>query len=122
MTAPGSPRLMYWYRFANHLTLALACAGWAVAEAAFLPEMIWAALLVVGVLLLSFHFGARWALPLWAANLAGVVIVVGTSLWMMEQFQDDNPLLGSVPVPTVIIPYVGPCLVVLLLVKVFYWK
>src|SRR5262249_24426986 len=49
-------------------------------------------------------------------------IVVGASLWMMEQFQDDNPLLGSVPVPAVIIPYVGPLLIVLLLVKVFYWK
>jgi transglutaminase-like putative cysteine protease len=111
-----------WYRFANHLTLALACAGWAVAEASYLPEMIWAALLVLGMLLLSFHFGTRWSLPLWAANLAGVVILIGSGVWLVQQFQEDNPLLGAVPVPAVIIPYVGPFLVVLLLVKVFYWK
>jgi hypothetical protein len=63
----------------------------------------------------------RFVLPTWAANLLGVGIALGATAWISwrlhGRIEEDG--LDNVPMPAALLPYLGPLLIVLLLVKLF---
>src|SRR5262249_53396419 len=60
----------------------------------------------------------RWAMSDALANLLGVLIAVGGVWWMLVQIYAPT---GSViiPLPTGLVPHIGPIMIALLLVKLF---
>ena len=58
------------------------------------------------------------ALPDVAANLLGVVIASGGVWWMLIQIYSPTGAL-VIPLPTGLVPHIGPIMIALLLVKLF---
>jgi transglutaminase-like putative cysteine protease len=112
-------RVELWFRLLNHLSLALACACLAYAELYFLPELPWALGLVLVLILLGFFTEGRWVMPAWAANVLGVAIAVAAAVWLAAEVNDPTSRVGDVPLPAALVPYMGPVLMALLLVKLF---
>lgn len=105
----------------SHLALGLAGACLACAEAAFLPEVQ----LVLGIDLLLLYYswrqGGRIALSPWMANALGLIIVLAAGLWMVLRMQsaEASVWLHDIPLPVAIVPYLGPVLMALLLVRLY---
>jgi hypothetical protein len=106
------------YRLFNHAVLALSCACLLQAEKQFLPALDLAIPPVVFVIFVAFLAERRWTLPDVAANLLGVLIAVATVWWMFDQVRSPTgPIV--LPLPTGLVPHLGPVLIALLLVKLF---
>ena len=57
-------------------------------------------------------------LPTWAANVLGVVVAVGGAAWMAwHVYGPDAPL--TLPLPTGLVPHLGPIFLALLTVTWF---
>ncbi len=107
------------YRLLSHLTLALSCIGLVQAESIFMPELQFALIPLLSLVLVAFFADGRWILPTWGANLLGLIIAAGDAWWMAFQLgQIENPLL-DVPLPAALVPYFGPLLMALLVVLLF---
>lgn len=114
---PADPRLERVFRLSTYLTLVAASACLVWVEEKFLPGIV-ALLVPVGLLLgLAYAVEGRWVLSPRAANLLGVPIMAGAVLWIA------HPLLqsGGVSSPRValVLPYLGPVLLVVMLAKLF---
>src|SRR5205823_9698424 len=60
----------------------------------------------------------RWVLPVWLANVLGVVVAVGGVAWMgWHVFGPSAPWL--LPLPTALVPHLGPILLALLAIKLY---
>jgi hypothetical protein len=103
----------------SHLALALAGVCLTCAELDFLPELAIALPVYLGLVCLSWWLGRCWTLPMWAANVLGVLIAGGAALWVWYGLSDEGTWTQEVPLPGVIIPYLGPVLMALLLVRLF---
>jgi hypothetical protein len=107
------------YRLLCHVTLALSCVCLVHAELFFMPELQFALLPLLALVLTACFAEGRWVLPVWGANLLGLLIAAGGAWWMAYQLgQSDNPLL-DVPLPAALVPHFGPVLMALLLVLLF---
>src|SRR5437762_2601603 len=97
------------YRFLSYVTLALAGMCLTCAELPFLPEL-WMGLVVYLLLLLLAWWGQdRWQLPLWASNVLGVVIAIGTVCWLSVRLSNLTAAWAiDVPLSAVMVPYLGP--------------
>src|SRR5207245_2832397 len=71
------------------------------------------------VLVLAFCLEGRVALPAWAANVFGVGIALGGMVWVGWQLYGriHESGLEDVPMPAALLPFLGPLLIVLMLVK-----
>ncbi|MFO0876046.1 MAG: transglutaminaseTgpA domain-containing protein [Gemmataceae bacterium] len=105
----------------THLTLALSGTALAVAELDFLPEIPYLLVVYLSLLLLSWQTSGRWVLPTWGANLLGLAIAGGASTWIAMRLNDPevSNLLRDVPIAVAIVPYFGPILLLLLLVRLY---
>ena len=115
------PRLDFWRRLFHHTALGLASACLLYAETFFLPGALLVVLyLLAGVQILAFAAeGRRWVLPSWAANLlAGAVAGAGVA-WIAAELNRPDSVLASLPLPAGLLPYIGPILIGLLVVKLF---
>jgi transglutaminase-like putative cysteine protease len=111
-------RLDTWFRLFNHATLALACACLLQSERQFVPGAELLIVPVVGVVLVAFLVEGRWTMPDAAANLCGVAIAAGGVWWVLEQVYNPNgPVV--LPMPTALVPHIGPMMLALMLVKLF---
>src|SRR5262245_52943711 len=111
-------RLDTWFRLFNHATLALACACLLQSERQFVPGAELLIVPVVGVVLVAFLVEGRWTMPDVAANLCGVAIAAGGVWWVLEQVYNPNgPVV--LPMPTALVPHIGPMMLALMLVKLF---
>jgi transglutaminase-like putative cysteine protease len=105
-------------RVSGYLTLALAAACLARADAPFVPVLpaLWLPVFA-GFVAACVVEGRGWVMPVWASNLAGALIVVGVVaaviVHLFSDFADDLPLTLA------LLPYVGPVVVLLALVKAF---
>src|SRR5262245_14875270 len=111
------------FRWSTFLTLVLASFCLAYAEEAFLPGIL-ALVLPVGVLLaVAFVVEQRWTISLYASIILGLFIAAGAATWMAYQLvQPGSNLLDVAPRSTVLLPYVGPVLMVLMLAIMFRSK
>jgi transglutaminase-like putative cysteine protease len=109
------------YRVLNHATLALACLCLIASEDLFLPWIWYAVGPVLVVVMIAARCEGRWLLTASAANvLGGVIAVAGLAwilwmLWMSGYFT----ALYALPLPTALVPYLGPPVLTLMLVKLF---
>ncbi len=111
-----------WRRLFHHSALGLASACLLYAEAFFLPDPLLIALyLLAGVQVLAFAAeGRRWILPAWAANLlAERRHAAGGVAWITSELNRPDSVLASLPLPAGLLPYIGPILIALLVVKLF---
>jgi protein-glutamine gamma-glutamyltransferase len=115
------PRLDFWRRLFHHAALGLASACLLYAEAFFLPPLLLVGLyLLAGVQILAFAAeGRRWVLPSWAANLLAGAVAGGGVAWIAAELNRPDSVLASLPLPAGLLPYIGPILIGLLVVKLF---
>jgi transglutaminase-like putative cysteine protease len=108
-----------WFRLLNHATLGLSCLCLVSAEVLFLPG-VEVLLAPVVVLLVAAWWGeGRWVLPVWGANLLGMLILAGGAAWMGWLLLDPESWIQTAPLPAGLVPPLGPVLMALLLVKLF---
>src|SRR5262249_22995870 len=96
--------------------LALACA-----EVDFLPEVPFFGVVYLALVGVSWWGAGRWTLPTWAANGLGLLIAAASAGWIAARMGDvsANLMLQDVPVTAALVPYLGPVLMALLLVRLF---
>src|SRR5438132_1742609 len=95
------------FRLSTYLTVAVASGCLAYAEAPYLPGIAFFALPLAALLVVVYWVEGRWWLSAQGANGLGLLISVGWMGWVIF-FSDEFDL-----------PYLGPMLMVLLLVKLF---
>ena len=105
----------------SHLALALAGVCLTLAEIDFLVETVPLLCIYLFLLGLSWHSAGRWTLPTWAANLLGVAITAVAALWIVLRFRSAEVLawLQDVPISVAIVPYLGPVIMALTLVRLY---
>lgn len=104
-----------------HLALALAGACLTCAEVDFLLETVPLLLVYLALLALSWHGAGRLSLPTWSANALGAGITVVAGVWILVRFRSTELLnwLQDVPVAVALVPYLGPVLMALTLVRLY---
>lgn len=113
-------RLDVKFRLSVYLSLILASACLGHAEEAFLPGVLIFVTAVSVLFALAFLLEGRWALTALAANVLGVFIASGAALWILSRLL--RPPEGfAVPLPwqAMLLPFIGPVLICLVLVKLF---
>src|SRR6266852_9121173 len=112
-------RLDTGFRLSTYLTVAVASGCLTYAEGPYLPGITFFALPLAALLVAAYCVEGRWSLSVQGANGLGLLISVGWVGWVLlfsDEFEDP---LGRPPWPAVFLPYLGPMLMVLLLVKLF---
>ena len=114
-------RLDFWFRLFHHAALGLASVCLLYAEAFFLPTPLLIGLyLMAGLQVLAFGAdGRRWVLPGWAANLLAGAVAGGGAAWIGVELNSPDSVLADLPLPAGLLPYIGPILIGLLVVKLF---
>jgi transglutaminase-like putative cysteine protease len=108
------------FRLSTYLTLALASLCLGMTEEPFIPSMMLFLIPIEGLLLLAFALERRWTLTSTASNLIGVVIALGSVLWIISSLMSPaNQIIEEAPYPAALLPYGGPVLMVLMLAKLF---
>jgi transglutaminase-like putative cysteine protease len=123
-------RLDFGFRLSNYVTLALACICLTQVEATFLPGIGWFLPPLLALLATAFVVEERWNLPTWAANLLALLVTAGFAAGLAyEIHREPNSFVANAPLPIALVPYIGPQLMVLLLIKLFrpkriadYWQ
>jgi protein-glutamine gamma-glutamyltransferase len=110
------------FRLSFYLTLGMACACLAQAEAYFLLWFPFVCLPAVGVVFaLAWRYEGRWIVTETASNYLGIFIGLATGAWILMQLprSDEDLVAGGVPWPAGLLPHLGPLLLILLAVKLF---
>jgi hypothetical protein len=106
-------------RLSTYLTIALAGICLTYAEEPYFPGITFLAI-PMGMLLVTAYFAeGKWSLSAPAANGIGMMISLGWIAWVVFFSSDFDDPLGRPVLPTVFLPYLGPLLMVLVLVKLF---
>jgi transglutaminase-like putative cysteine protease len=108
----------FWFRLFNHATLAMAGVCLVHGEAYFLPLLPWCLPPYLALLLAAFRAEGRWVLPNIWANILGVAIVIGMSMWVLIQSGGPHAI-KSMDEWASLVPYIGPFLMALLAVQLF---
>lgn len=110
------------FRWSTFLTLVLASFCLAYTEESFLPGIV-ALVLPVGVLLaFAFIIEERWTISLYASNILGLFIAAGAALWIAYRVVQPGGGLADVAPSAMVLPYLGPVLMVLMLAIMFRSK
>jgi transglutaminase-like putative cysteine protease len=113
-------RLETAFRISVYLTLALAALCLASADEAFLPGMMLFLIPVEVVIGLACFLEGRWSLTLFWSNLIGLLIAVGSGLWIAWNITSPaNQWFRYAPYPVALLPYAAPLVMVLMLAKLF---
>lgn len=112
-------RLETLFRLSAYLTAAAATVALGVAEEPFLPGVTWFAVGMAALFLAAFRLEKRWALSIRASNVVAVIVVLGSVVWLVYQFLRTASWLVELSGVLVVLPYLGPILMVLLLLESF---
>jgi transglutaminase-like putative cysteine protease len=116
-------RLDFAHRFASYLTLALSCACLIHAEAMYVPGIAWFQLPVLLLIAVAYRLEGRWALSDRTGSTLAALICAGLlTMFIIQIGQDTDTFAALAPLPMLLVPYAGPVLVVLLLIKLFKWR
>lgn len=108
------------FRLSVYLTLAMAALCLASADEAFLPGMMLFLIPVEVLIGLAWLLEGRWSLTLRASNLIGLLIAVGSGLWIAWNVTSPaNQWFHYAPYPVALLPYAAPLVMVLMLAKLF---
>jgi transglutaminase-like putative cysteine protease len=108
------------FRLSLYLTLAAANLCLCLAVQQLVPEVVHLIGPLLVLLLVAFLVEGRWTLPVWGANILGVVIAAGWGAWVDQRiFGDAEPWHEDLPLAAMVLPHVGPLLMCLVLVKLF---
>jgi transglutaminase-like putative cysteine protease len=106
------------FRFATCLTLVLACIGLGYSEWDLIPGVILVTSLVVGFIVAAFVWEGRITLSLRTSNLFGGGIAFATAAWLVSEVSRlPDGYTGLLLQPGLLLPYVGPFLMVLIPAK-----
>jgi hypothetical protein len=106
-------------RLSTYLTVALAGASLAYAEVPFFPGFTLVAALMGFLLITAYIVEGSWSISSHSANGIAIVISLGWIIWVsLFATEFDDPLSRS-SWTTMVLPYLGPLLMVLVLVKLF---
>src|SRR5262245_55573380 len=103
----------------NHLALALAGLCLVSSEWTYLPEVLGGLAVYLALLALHARLGKRYSLPNWAANVLGLLIAAGTVVWAWWRISDAASWAAQIELPGALIPFLGPVLMALLLVRLY---
>src|SRR5260370_1977985 len=106
-------------RLSTYLTVTLGGLCLTYAEEPYFPGITFFALPLGLLLVTAYYVEGRWSISQQAANGLGMLISVGWIGWVLLFSNEFDDPLGRPPWPTVFLPYLGPLLMVLLLVKLF---
>jgi hypothetical protein len=118
------------HHFLTHLALALAGVCLTCAELPYLPELVAGLLPYLFLIGLAWYAGGpspspgrakpRLLLAAWQANLVALLIAGGAALWVAARLSDaEDTWASEIPLTAIIIPYLGPVLMAVLVVKLF---
>lgn len=110
------------FRLSIYLTLLLASACLGFTEEAFLPGMLLFLIPVGMLIVLAYIVEGRWALSVFAAHVVGTLIAIGWGCWLAFHFVHPADFVKNAPGATVIVPYIGPLLMVLMIAWLFRQK
>src|SRR5262245_35130008 len=103
----------------SHLALALAGVCLTCAELPYLPELGPGLIVYLLLVALAWRIGRRWMLRNWMANLLGLAIAGGATLWIWLRLSDSASWAREIELPGALIPYLGPILMALTLARLF---
>jgi len=112
-------RLDHGLRLSTYLTVALAGASLTYAEEPFFPGFTLVAAALAILLVTAYFVEGSWWLSAQSANALGIVISLSWIIWVTFFSSEFEDPLGRPPWPAVFLPYLGPLLMVLVLVKLF---
>jgi hypothetical protein len=108
------------FRLSFYVTLALACACLVQADLYFLPLLAYATPLLVGAFVLAWRKEGVWEINETAANYLGLLIALGGAGWVVFQLpRSEDELLLTMAWPAGMLPFLGPLILVLLVIKLF---
>jgi transglutaminase-like putative cysteine protease len=107
------------FRLSTYLTVAVASGCLTYAEAPYLPGLTFLAIPLGVLLVVAFFLEGAWSLSAGGANGLGLLVAVGWVGWVVLFSDEFDDPLGRPPWPAVFLPYLGPLLMLLLLIKLF---
>jgi transglutaminase-like putative cysteine protease len=110
------------FRLSGYLLLALACAALAHAEQLFMSSSYWLLLPALALLAVAFFLEGRWVMPIWLANVLGLLIAGTVLVWAASSLSGGAADSPGIPWVVRVLPYLGPVLTVLLLAKLLLRK
>jgi hypothetical protein len=106
--------------FLGHLALALSTTCLLESEIAFVPGLIMFLPLFYGFLWISYVSKGRRILSTSVSNVLGILISVLGCFWVFSKVSRDvGAGAQSLPMPTALVPFVGPILAFLVMLRLF---
>ncbi len=105
--------------FLGHLSLALSTTCLLESELQFVSGLIMFLPLFYGFLWISYVTKGRRILSTSISNVLGVGISVFGCLWVFSKINQEGGSSLSLPMPTALVPYVGPILAFLVMLRLF---
>jgi len=106
------------FLLSTYITLGFACVCLTYAEIAIMRQIVYFAAFAGVALIASYLLEGKWSLSIWAANVVGGLIAAFAGVWIAFQVQrPDGGLMISLPFPTILLPYLGPVMMILLVAK-----
>ena len=105
--------------FLGHLALALSTTCLLESEVAFVPGLIMFLPLFYAFLWISYVSKGRRILATSVSNFLGVLISVLGCLWVFSKISRDAGTPQALPMPTALVPLVGPILAFLVMLRLF---
>ena len=105
--------------FLGHLALALSTTCLLESEMAFVPSLIMFLPLFYAFLWISYVSKGRRILATSVSNFLGVLISVLGCFWVFSKIYKDAGSPQSLPMPTALVPFVGPILAFLVMLRLF---
>src|SRR5713101_987186 len=106
-------------RLSTYLTVALAGVSLTYAEEPYFPGITFVAIPLGILLITAYCVEGSWSLSAQGANGLGMIISLSWIVWVIFFSSEFDDPLGRPPWPAVFLPYLGPLLMVLVLVKLF---
>ena len=105
--------------FLGHLALALSTTCLLESEVAFVPSLIMFLPLFYAFLWISYVSKGRRILATSISNILGVLISVLGCIWVFSKISRDAGTPQALPMPTALVPFVGPILAFLVMLRLF---
>lgn len=105
--------------FLGHLALALSTTCLLESEMAFVPGLIMFLPLFYAFLWISYVSKGRRILATSVSNVLGVLISLLGCFWVFSKVSRDAGVPQSLPMPTALVPFVGPILAFLVMLRLF---